>query len=143
MSELLEAAMLLCFGLSWPISLIKNIKAKSAKNMSLCFTMLIIVGYIAGITSKIISHRINYVLIVYLFNLAVVSLNLAVYFLNKRHDISANKAHSWNMRWLYTSAVACKGTAAKCVLLQMTGRQTSFGYLHFLEKEAYFKNVLH
>lgn len=93
MSELLEAAMLLCFGLSWPISLIKNIKAKSAKNMSLWFTMLIIAGYIAGITSKIISQRINYVLIVYLFNLAIVSMNLAVYFLNKRHDISASKAH--------------------------------------------------
>ena len=35
MAELLESTMLICFGLSWPMNLTKNIKAKSAKNMSL------------------------------------------------------------------------------------------------------------
>lgn len=86
MAEFLEAFMLICFGFSWPISLIKNIKAKSARNMSLQFILLIIIGYVAGIVAKVISGRINYVLIVYLFNLAVVSINLAVYFYNSRLD---------------------------------------------------------
>ena len=49
MKEALEAIMLICFGLSLPISLIKNVKAKSAKNMSFRFILLIIIGYIAGI----------------------------------------------------------------------------------------------
>ena len=44
MKEILEAIMLICFGLSWPVSLIKNIKAKSAKSMNIYFTLLIIVG---------------------------------------------------------------------------------------------------
>ncbi len=86
MTDLLEATMLICFGLSWPLSLMKNIKAKTAENMSLRFILLIIAGYIAGITAKVMSHNINYVLIVYLFNLIVVSANIIVYFINKRLD---------------------------------------------------------
>lgn len=86
MTNILEAAMLICFGLSWPISLYKNIKAKSAKNMSLQFTLLIIIGYIAGISAKLINHNINYVLAIYLLNLVIVSANIIVYFINKKHD---------------------------------------------------------
>lgn len=55
--------------------------------MSLKFTMLIILGYIAGITAKLISHSINYVLIVYIINLAIVSVNIAVYFINRKYDM--------------------------------------------------------
>ena len=58
MTNILEAFMLICFGLSWPMSLYKNIKAKTAKSMSLQFTLLIIIGYIAGITAKIINNSI-------------------------------------------------------------------------------------
>lgn len=86
MSEFLEALMLICFGLSWPISLINNIKLKSAKTMSLQFILLITAGYIAGIISKIMNHSINYVMIVYLLNLAMVSANIVVYFINKKYD---------------------------------------------------------
>lgn len=89
MAELLESTMLVCFGLSWPMNLAKNIKAKSAKNMSLQFILLIITGYIAGISAKIYTHRFNYVLIVYLLNLIVVSANVIVYFINSRYDRQA------------------------------------------------------
>lgn len=92
MSEVLEATMLLCFGASWPISLVKNIKAKTAKTMSLQFILLIITGYLAGITAKLVSHRINYVLVVYLFNLIVVSINLGVYFVNRKKDLALEDA---------------------------------------------------
>ncbi len=92
MAELLESAMLICFGLSWPMNLAKNIKAKSARNMSLQFILLIITGYIAGISAKIYNHRFNYVLVVYLLNLVVVSANVAVYFINRRYDRQAKEA---------------------------------------------------
>ena len=90
MSEILEASMLICFGLSWPISLIKNIKAHSAKNMSLKFNMLIILGYLAGITAKFMNGAFNYVLIVYLLNLLIVCANVVIYFINKCYDIAKN-----------------------------------------------------
>lgn len=86
MSQLLEAAMLVCFGCSWPMNLIKNIKCKSAKSMSLPFILLITAGYIAGISAKLITHQINYVLIVYILNIIIVSMNIAVYFYNRRLD---------------------------------------------------------
>jgi len=86
MSEILETAMLICFGLSWPINLIKNIKAKTAKSTSLKFLLLITVGYLCGIAAKIVNAQYNYVLAVYFLNLAVVSANLVVYFINRRND---------------------------------------------------------
>lgn len=94
MAELLESTMLICFGLSWPMNLAKNIKAKSARNMSLQFILLIITGYIAGISAKIYNHRFNYVLVVYLLNLIVVSANVVVYFINCRYDRQAKEANA-------------------------------------------------
>ena len=86
MSQILEATMLICFGISWPISLYKNIKARTAKSMSLQFILLIILGYIAGIIAKICSNTINYVLVIYIINLVIVSINLVVYFINRNID---------------------------------------------------------
>lgn len=86
MPELLEAIMLVCFGFSWPLNVYRNIKSHTAKGMSIAFILLIMAGYIAGIAAKIICHNISYVLLVYLINLAFVSVNLAVYFHNKRLD---------------------------------------------------------
>ena len=94
MAELLESTMLICFGLSWPMNLAKNIKAKSARNMSLQFILLIITGYIAGISAKLYNHRFNYVLVVYLLNLVVVSANVVVYFINRRYDRQAQEANA-------------------------------------------------
>lgn len=92
MNSMLEATMLICFGLSWPINTMKAYKARSAKNMSLPFILLIIFGYIAGISAKLLIHQTNYVLVVYFINLAVVTLNLMVYFRNKRLDESLEVA---------------------------------------------------
>lgn len=86
MGSLFETLMLVCFGLSWPINMMKAYKARTAKGTSLPFLLLIITGYLGGIAAKIISGNINYVLVVYLINLAIVLLNLAVYFRNVSLD---------------------------------------------------------
>jgi len=97
MYEILETLMLLCFGASWPISVMKNIKSKTAKSMSLQFILLIIVGYLAGIAGKIVSGNINYVLVVYIINLLFVSVNLVVYFINKNYDRKSLNATNMNL----------------------------------------------
>ena len=89
MSCIFETLMLVCFGLSWPINVIKAYKARTAKATSFPFIILILVGYIAGITAKIVSDQINYVFVVYLINLAIVMLNILVYFRNVALDNSA------------------------------------------------------
>lgn len=86
MGAILETTMLICFGFSWPLNVIKAFKAKTAKGTSLPFILLIITGYIAGISAKLISGQINYVLIAYILNLAIVSLNVVVYFRNVSLD---------------------------------------------------------
>ncbi len=86
MSVILETVMLVCFGLSWPVNVMKNVKARSAKNMSLPFLLLICFGYVAGISAKLLSGSITFVLAVYIINLAIVSVNIVVYFLNRRYD---------------------------------------------------------
>lgn len=90
MSDALETAMLVCFGLSWPLNVYKNIRAKSTRDMSLGFTLLIIAGYIAGISDRIILGSFNYVFVVYVVNIAVVSVNVIVYFVNKRYDCASD-----------------------------------------------------
>lgn len=84
--HLFEALMLVCFGFSWPLNVIKAYKARSAKGTSLAFIILIITGYVAGIAAKVINHHFNYVLTVYFLNLAIVLSNLAVYFRNVALD---------------------------------------------------------
>ena len=86
MGSILETVMLVCFGFSWPLNVIKSYRAKTAKGTSLPFILLIITGYIAGISAKLISGHINYVLIAYILNLAIVSLNEIVYFRNVSLD---------------------------------------------------------
>ena len=86
MGSILETVMLVCFGFSWPLNVIKAYRAKTAKGTSLPFILLIITGYIAGISATLISGQINYVLIAYILNLAIVSLNLIVYFRNVSLD---------------------------------------------------------
>lgn len=84
MKEILEFAMLLCFGLSWPISVWKSLKTRSTQGKSVVFISAIIIGYIFGIVSKIVGGQCNYVLIIYCFNLAVVSTDLVLYFRNRK-----------------------------------------------------------
>ena len=86
MGSILETVMLVCFGFSWPLNVMKAYKAKTAKGTSLPFILLIVAGYIAGITAKVITDQINYVRIAYIVNLAIVSLNIVIYFRNVSLD---------------------------------------------------------
>lgn len=88
MAEIMETVMLVCFGISWPMNVVKNYRAATAKGMSLSFTLLIILGYVAGISAKALSGAFNYVLLVYLLNLAMVSLNIVIYIRNRRLDMA-------------------------------------------------------
>ncbi len=86
--------MLICFGISWPISVIKSIKSKSTGGKSLIFTLVIIVGYICGIISKITiavsSGSIPYVFWLYIFNLVMVIADLIIWIINKNREVKGS-----------------------------------------------------
>lgn len=91
MPEILEITMLICFGFSWPLNVIKSYKARTAKGKSLPFLLLIISGYIAGIASKFVNPAFDfaakwYVLFFYFLNLIMVSLDVLMYVRNRRLD---------------------------------------------------------
>ena len=77
LSSILESCMLLCFGASWPLSVIKNYKAKSAKAMSLPFILLIVIGYICGIIAKFASLSAGKTTPIYVF--VVLPKNILLY----------------------------------------------------------------
>lgn len=98
MSEILEIIMIVSFGCSWPMNVIKSYKARSAKGKSLAFLCFIFFGYIAGIASKFLNEAYMasfatkwYVLIFYILNLLMVGADLILYVRNKRLDKLAAK----------------------------------------------------
>ena len=85
--------MIVSFGVSWPLNVIKAYKARTAKGKSLAFLLLILFGYVAGITSKLINEAYMasfaekwYVLFFYVLNFTMVSLDLIMYIRNRRLD---------------------------------------------------------
>ena len=87
MSELLEIGMVVCFGISWPMSVIKSYRARTAKGKSLFFLIMIFVGYICGIAAKLLAPTFKwYVMFFYVLNLIMVGTDLLLYFRNRRLD---------------------------------------------------------
>lgn len=93
MSELFEIIMIVSFGASWPLNVMKSYKARTTKGKSLSFLCLIFFGYIAGITSKFMNEAYManfaskwYVLFFYFLNLIMVGLDLLLYARNKKLD---------------------------------------------------------
>ena len=93
MSEILEVVMILSFGASWPLNVIKSYKARTTKGKSLWFLCLIFFGYIAGIISKFLNETYMasfsqkwYVLFFYFLNLTMVGIDIIIYFRNKSLD---------------------------------------------------------
>ncbi len=93
MSELLEILMIVSFGISWPLNVMKSYKARTAKGKSLAFLCLIFIGYIAGIASKFTNKAYMaqigekwYVLFFYFLNLIMVGIDLCLYFRNLGYD---------------------------------------------------------
>ena len=86
MAHVLEALMLVSFGLSWPVNALNAWKARTAKGTSLAFLVLITFGYIAGIAAKFVGDNITWVLGVYVINLAMLVANILIYVRNSRLD---------------------------------------------------------
>ena len=93
MSEILEIIMIVSFGASWPMNVMKSYRARTAKGKSVAFLCLILFGYVAGIASKLVNEAYMasfaqkwYVLFFYVLNFIMVSADLAMYIRNRKLD---------------------------------------------------------
>ncbi len=101
MAELLEITMIVSFGISWPLNVIKSYKARTTKGKSLAFLCLIFFGYIAGIASKFVNEAYMaqigekwYVLFFYVLNFIMVGADLVMYARNKKLDARRAKGEN-------------------------------------------------
>ena len=88
-----EVLFLLCFAVSWPVSIAKSLRTKVVIGKSPLFMSLIILGYIFGIIHK--SQYSNDIVIwLYVFNAVLVSIDLFLYCLyigrNRRELMKQN-----------------------------------------------------
>ena len=90
--ELMEVCMIVSFGCSWPVNVIKSYKVRTTKGKSLAFLLLIFGGYICGITGKLLAPTCKwYVLFFYVLNFIMVGADLALYVRNYRLDKQAQE----------------------------------------------------
>ena len=86
MAQIFETGMLICFGLSWPFNIAKSLRARTAKGKSMLFEIIVIAGYLMGLTGKFISGNVTYVAAVYVLDILMVSCDLLITMRNHRLD---------------------------------------------------------
>ncbi len=84
---LFEALMLICFGLSWPLSIYKSLRTRFVRGKSPLFMSFVIVGYVSGVIHKLLnppaagaSALARYVILLYALNFAMVTFDLILYY---------------------------------------------------------------
>ena len=74
-----EALMLICFGISWPISIIKALRTHQVSGKSPLFMIIVALGYIFGTVHKLL-YALDLVIIMYIFNFCMVTIDLLLYY---------------------------------------------------------------
>ncbi len=92
LAEIFEFIMLFLFGFSWPFAIAKTYRAKRVDGKSPAFELIVILGYLFGIASHLVSGRGLWVIAVYLVDIALVSTDLTLYFhyTNKNKKVNKN-----------------------------------------------------
>lgn len=87
-----EVLFLVCFAISWPVSIAKSLRTKVVIGKSPLFMSLIILGYIFGIIHKFLYSK-DIVVFLYMFNALLVSTDLFLYYLyiGKNHKEMESK----------------------------------------------------
>ena len=78
MPHYLEAAMLICFGASWPFAIIKTVRAKNPAGKSYLFAALVVAGYVAGSTARFMREGVDLVFCLYIFDMLMVLTDTAL-----------------------------------------------------------------
>jgi hypothetical protein len=77
--SIFEILMLVCFGVSWPISIAKAIRTKRVEGKSPVFMLVICLGYLSGILHKLF-FAFDWVIVLYALNLLMVAIDLILYY---------------------------------------------------------------
>ena len=84
LANILETLMIVSFGISWPMNIIRSYKSRSTKGKSILFNYFILFGYICGVISKILSGTYNLAFYFYFPNITMVTWDIFLYYRNKK-----------------------------------------------------------
>ncbi|MCX7615283.1 MAG: hypothetical protein N2Z65_05975 [Clostridiales bacterium] len=90
LASIFETIMIISFGVSWPLSIMRSYRSRSTKGKSLLFMCFIFIGYLSGITSKCISGTYNLAFWFYFPNVVMVATDICLYFRNRRIEKSGS-----------------------------------------------------
>ena len=90
-ASFLEGCMIICFGLSWPLSIMRSYRSRSTNGKSVLFLFFIAFGYVCGLAAKFMSHTYNMAFWFYFPNLIMVSTDIFLYFRNLKIEKAAEK----------------------------------------------------
>jgi hypothetical protein len=77
--SIFEAIMLICFGLSWPVSIAKSVRTRIVSGKSPAFMGVVCIGYMGGIIHKAFYSR-DWLIILYAANMIMVAIDLILYY---------------------------------------------------------------
>ena len=85
--SIFEAIMLICFGVSWPVSIAKALRTKVVSGKSPLFMAIVCLGYLSGVIHKTV-YSFDWIIVLYALNFVLVAVDLFLYFLySYRHKI--------------------------------------------------------
>ena len=101
-ASLMEMMMVICFGISWPLNIVKAWRARTTRGISLPFYFMIWAGYVFALIGKLVLIAGNapqpwyetvhwYVMFFYVLNTVMVSCGIAIWFRNRALDRQAER----------------------------------------------------
>lgn len=88
--QLCEIGMLIAFGASWPFNIAKSWRSRTARGKSVVFEIIVVFGYLVGLTGKFITwHRTGvwaYSIWFYLADILMVFIDIGLYVRNTSLD---------------------------------------------------------
>lgn len=83
LGQALEAGMLLCFGVSWPVDVMKTLRTRRTEGKSLAFMSLVLTGYVLGLSGKMAKATgpgalLEWVAALYVFNAVIIIVDIVI-----------------------------------------------------------------
>ena len=93
--EMLEGGMLVCFGISWPVDIVRTIRTGRTEGKSLAFMSLVLAGYILGMGAKLArvagtGRWPELITLLYVFNAVAIIVDIAVTLRLRRRAVRAS-----------------------------------------------------
>ena len=84
-----EILMLVCFGVSWPLSIAKALRTRQVSGKSPAFMVVVCLGYLSGMLHKVY-FDLDWVISLYALNFVMVAIDLGLYLKYSRQPLGAS-----------------------------------------------------